>query len=110
LAKADLGIFETYLELVPQGLRETFWNMIKQEFDLTMKQIERATGVPILEHDATLARGIELRNPYVDPISYLQVELLRRLRSLDDEAPDEGLDDAVLISLIGISAGMRNTG
>ncbi len=110
LAKADMGIFETYMELVPKHLRETFWTMIKQEFDLTLKQVERATGVPLLEQDATLARGIELRNPYVDPISYLQVELLRRLRALDDEAPDDGLDDAVLISLIGISAGMRNTG
>lgn len=110
LAKADLSIFETYLRLVPEKLRDTFWTMIKQEFDLTLKQVERATGMPLLEHDPTLARGIELRNPYVDPISYLQVELLQRLRGLDDESPAEGLDEAVLISLIGISAGMRNTG
>jgi phosphoenolpyruvate carboxylase len=109
IAKADMGIFESYLELVPESLRETFWGMIKCEFDLTIEQIERATGVPLLEHDPTLARGIELRNPYVDPISYLQVELLRRLRHLDDEV-DDTLDNAVLISLIGISAGMRNTG
>jgi phosphoenolpyruvate carboxylase len=110
IAKADMGIFESYLELVPESLREFFWTMIRQEFDLTVTQIERATGVPLLEHDPTLARGIELRNPYVDPISYLQVELLRRLRDLDDDAIEDSLDNAVLISLIGISAGMRNTG
>jgi phosphoenolpyruvate carboxylase len=112
LAKADMGIFETYFELVPPDLRETFWTMIQDEYKLTLQQVSRATGSQLLEHDPTLARGIELRNPYVDPISYLQVELLRRLRNLPEEAEteQEGLDDAVLVSLIGISAGMRNTG
>lgn len=112
LAKADMGIFETYFELVPSHLRETFWKMIHDEYKLTLQQVSRVTGSQLLEHDPTLARGIELRNPYVDPISYLQVELLRRLRNLPEEAETEqvGLDDAVLVSLIGISAGMRNTG
>jgi phosphoenolpyruvate carboxylase len=112
LAKADMGIFETYFELVPVNLRETFWQMIHDEYTLTLQQVARVTGSQLLEHDPTLARGIELRNPYVDPISYLQVELLRRLRNLPEEAETEqvGLDDAVLVSLIGISAGMRNTG
>jgi phosphoenolpyruvate carboxylase len=112
LAKADMGIFETYFELVPTHLRATFWTMIQDEYKLTLQQVSRTTGSQLLEHDPTLARGIELRNPYVDPISYLQVELLRRLRNLPEEAEteQEGLDDAVLVSLIGISAGMRNTG
>lgn len=112
LAKADMGIFETYFELVPSHLRDTFWTMIHDEYTLTLQQVSRVTGSQLLEHDPTLARGIELRNPYVDPISYLQVELLRRLRNLPEEAETEqvGLDDAVLVSLIGISAGMRNTG
>lgn len=111
LAKADLGIFESYLELVPDDLRTTFWPIIHDEYELTVGQIERATGLGLLEHDATLTRAIDLRNPYVDPISYLQVELLKRLRNLPSESPErEDLDYAVLVSLLGISAGMRNTG
>lgn len=111
IAKADMGIFESYLELVEPALAKTFWTMIKDEFDLTVRQIERTTGVALLQNDATLVRGIELRNPYVDPISHLQVELIKRLRDLPSESPDKGnLDYAVLVSLIGIAAGMRNTG
>ncbi len=111
LAKADMDIFEGYLELVPQPLRERFWPMLRDEFALSVQQVEAATGSSLLEHDPTLARSIELRNPYVDPISLLQVELLRRLRSLPPESPErEDLEYAVLVSLVGISAGMRNTG
>lgn len=111
LAKADLDIFERYLELVPGRLRERFGSLIREEYAASVEQIERATGHGLLEHDPTLQRAIELRNPYVDPISYLQVELLRRLRALPAESPDQaGLEYAVLVSLLGISAGMRNTG
>lgn len=111
LAKADMNIFEGYLELVPDALRQRFWPMLRDEYARSVQQVEAATGTALLEHDATLARSIELRNPYVDPISLLQVELLRRLRSLPPESPDrEALEYAVLVSLVGISAGMRNTG
>ena len=111
LAKADLDIFERYLELVPEGPRQRFREVIHQEHARTVQQIERATGHGLLEHDPTLARSIELRNPYVDPISFLQVELLQRLRGLPEESPDrEGLEYAVLVSLLGVAAGMRNTG
>ncbi len=111
LAKADLGIFESYLELVPETLREVFWPLIRDEYALSLRQVERATGSALLEHDATLARAIELRNPYVDPISYLQVELLKRLRALPDDSEERiGLDYAVRVSLLGVAAGMRNTG
>ena len=111
LAKADMEIFETYFELVPERLKQTFWTLIKDEFDLSVKQIERSTGRGLLEKNSSLSRGIELRNPYVDPISYLQVELLKRLRNLHSESLDKpGLDYAVMVSLLGISAGMRNTG
>ena len=68
-------------------------------------------GQSLMGRDETLARAIELRNPYVDPLSYLQVELLGRFRSLPSESPErDGLDNALLVSLIGISAGLRNTG
>jgi phosphoenolpyruvate carboxylase len=111
LAKADMMIFRSYLDLVPADLRDTFWPLIEAEYAASVAHVERATGHGLLDHDPTLARSIELRNPYVDPLSYLQVELLNRLRSMPAYSPDRsGMEYAVLISLLGISAGMRNTG
>ena len=111
LAKADMGVFETYLELISEPLRDTFWPMIREEYGLSLEAVGRATGGGLLENDPTLERTIALRNPYVDPISYLQVELLRRLRTLPEEDSErEGLEYAVLVSLLGVAAGMRNTG
>ena len=63
------------------------------------------TGV-LLADDATLARSIALRNPYVDPISFLQIRLLRAYR----ERPDPVLRDAIRLSVNGIAAGLRVTG
>ena len=111
LAKADMGIFESYLVLLPGELSGRFWPQIKEEFARSVDAVSRATGASLLEHDPTLRRGIELRNPYVDPISYLQVELLKRLRASSEDAPErEALDYSVRVSLLGVSAGMRNTG
>jgi phosphoenolpyruvate carboxylase len=111
VAKADPGIFSAYLELVPVGLRDHFGPLILDELRLTEQQLHAASGSSLLDHDPTLARSIELRNPYVDPLSYLQVELLKRLRGLPEESPDRAeLEYAVLVSLLGISAGLRNTG
>ncbi len=110
LAKADMEIFETYLGLVSDELKD-FGPLIEDEFARSVEQVTKVTGQALLESDPTLQRGIDLRNPYVDPISYLQVELLCRLRSLpeDDEAK-EGLEEAVMLSLLGVAAGLRNTG
>lgn len=111
LAKADMTIFRSYLDLVPADVRDAFWPLIEEEYAASVRHVEQATGHGLLDHDPTLSRSIELRNPYVDPLSYLQVELLNRLRSLPAESPDRsGLEYAVLVSLLGISAGMRNTG
>jgi phosphoenolpyruvate carboxylase len=112
LAKADMRIFEAYTALVPDGgLRERFWQAVHGEYERSVAAVTRVTGQPLLEGDSTLARTIDLRNPYVDPISYLQVELLGRLRTLPKESRDrEELEYAVLVSLTGVSAGMRNTG
>ncbi len=112
LAKADLGIFSAYLQLVPEAQREPFGSLVEGEFAASVAQVKKITGHELLEGDPTLLRGIELRNPYVDPISYLQVELLRRLRRLPEGESDEkqGLEEAVMMSLLGIATGLRSTG
>jgi phosphoenolpyruvate carboxylase len=119
LAKADLGIFRAYLDLVPAPLRERFWPIIQSEHRLTVATVTAATGRVPAEHDPTLQRSIDLRNPYIDPLSFLQVELLERLRRETTVGEAAGaqrgdartaLEDAVLVSLLGVSAGMRNTG
>lgn len=59
----------------------------------------------LVENGSVLRRSIDVRNPYVDPINLVQVELLRRMRAGDDSA-----GDALMVTLNGIAAGMRNTG
>jgi phosphoenolpyruvate carboxylase len=111
LAVADLAIFERYArELVGEpALRERFVPRIVDEHAQTV-----AAVLSILEHDRllagdpTLARSIELRNPYVDPISFLQLRLLRDYRANPNRDPK--LRDAIRLSINGIAAGLRVTG
>ena len=112
LAKSDLGVFAAYLELVPEPLRARFGARVHEEHERSLAALRIAFGgAEGVEADTTLRRAIDLRNPYVDPLSFLQVDLLRRLRSLPAESADRpALEDAVLVSLLGISAGMRTTG
>jgi phosphoenolpyruvate carboxylase len=108
LAKADLGIAKLYSELAGD-LHEQFYPIIKSEFDLTRDLIlEYSDHEALLEGDVTLQRAIMLRNPYVDPMSLMQVDLLKRWRASDRE--DEALFDALLASVNGIAQGMQNTG
>ncbi|HET8986164.1 MAG TPA: phosphoenolpyruvate carboxylase, partial [Trueperaceae bacterium] len=111
LAKADMDVFDSYLTLVDEPARTTYGDLIHGEFALAVEQLALATGHRLLDNDPVLARSVALRNPYIDPISHLQVELIRRLRAASDETPSrDALEYAVLVSLIGISAGMRTTG
>ncbi len=111
LAKADMEVFRSYLTLAPDPLARRFGGDVLEEYELSVAQVERAAGSRLLANDPVLARSIELRNPYVDPISHLQVELLRRLRASPEGSIDrQPLSYAVRVSLVGISAGMRTTG
>ena len=111
LAKSDMGIFRAWLRLVPDGLRARFGEMILSEYDLTLRLVGAVTGADLIDTDPTLVRSVQLRNPYVDPISYLQVELLSRLRSLpEDSAERAQLEYSMMVSLQGVSAALRNTG
>jgi len=109
LAKADLSIARQYAALVEDpALRERVWKIVVDEFARTHAMLLRVSGQrELLENNPVLARSIRLRNPYVDPMSFIQVELLRRKRG--DEA-NENLDYSLAATINGISAGLRNTG
>lgn len=82
--------------------------LYSRTWERTKDAVLRVTGQSaLLEQNPVLARSIRLRNPYVDPMSVIQVELLRRKRS---DVTDAGLDDALAATINGISAGLRNTG
>ena len=109
LAKADFGIAKLYASLVPdEGLRNRVYNTLEAEFQLTTQMVLSITGqLALLERNPVLEHSIKLRNPYVDPLSLLQVELIRRKRQ-GESSPE--LDRAITATINGISAGLRNTG
>ncbi len=108
IAKSDLGIAEFYSKL-SGDLHEKFFPLILSEFELTRDIIlEYTEHESILEGDFTLQRAIALRNPYVDPISFMQVDLLKRWRASNHE--DEEVFDALLATVNGIAQGLQNTG
>jgi len=111
LAKADLGVARTYLRLVPAELAERFFPVIAQAFTETCTLLEETRGAPLLAYHPVLARQINLRNPYVDPLSAVQVALLARYRMLPPDAPERAaLERPLLLSILGIAAGLRNAG
>jgi phosphoenolpyruvate carboxylase len=114
LAKSDFGIARLYAALVEDAaLRDRVYTVLKTEFDLTQKMVLAVTGQQrLLETNAVLERSIRLRNPYVDPMSLLQVELIRRKRAAaaNGEADSPELNRAISATINGISAGLRNTG
>jgi phosphoenolpyruvate carboxylase len=109
LAKADFGIARLYASLVRDaGLRERVFTTLETEFKRTRRMILAVTEQQeLLERNQVLANSIRLRNPYVDPLSLLQLELLHRKRSGEQSAE---LDRAISATINGISAGLRNTG
>jgi len=109
MAKADIAIARLYASLVlDQGLRERVWNLIVDEFERTRRMLLRIKQQErLLEKNLVLSRSIKWRNPYVDAMSLIQVELLRRKQAGDDS--DE-LNRALGATINGIAAGLHNTG
>ncbi|NVN90540.1 MAG: phosphoenolpyruvate carboxylase [Desulfuromonadales bacterium] len=109
LTKVDLSLAGLYAELVgDRDLRERVFGMVSDEFLRTKRMILRITGHgELLENIPALARSLKLRNPYVDPLSLIQIELLRRRRGGEE---DTELDFVLAATINGIAAGLRNTG
>ena len=113
LAKSDLRISEKYTSLVSNPrARERLWSRISDEHDTCVGALLAITGNQnLLDDSPVLQRSICLRNPYVDPLSYIQVALLRRLRALSADSPErEDVLNVLLLSISGVSSGMLNTG
>jgi len=109
LAKVDLPLAQRYAGLVgDHALGERVFTLLEKEFLLTRKMILQITGQQqLLETNPDLAHSLRLRNPYIDPMSLIQIELLRRKYS-GKSSPE--LDYVMAASVSGIASGMRNTG
>jgi len=109
MAKADLGIAREYSTLVKDAaLRQRIFSMLEEEFLRTRQMILRITGQrELLARNRVLARSIRLRNPYVDPMSLIQVELLRRKQQGRQSGE---LEYPLGATINGIAAGLHNTG
>ena len=107
LAKSSLEIAEGYLRLVPEELRpRTYWDLIAREHERTVEAVLAVVEARrLLDRHPVVQRSIELRNPDVDPMNAIQVELIAAFR-----AGDESARLPLLRSIAGIAAALRNTG
>jgi phosphoenolpyruvate carboxylase len=109
ITKVDLHLAALYAGLVSDSdLRQRVFGMISEEYQRTRRIILKIRGQrELLERNPTLARSLRLRNPYVDPLSLIQIELLRRRRAGRENAE---IDFVLAATINGIASGLRNTG
>ncbi len=113
LGKSDMGIARLYADLVKdKGIRERVYGAIEAAFAETVHWAIQVSGQKaILDNEPLLQRSIRLRNPYVDPLNFIQLRLLRELRGNGlDNAAQERAQHALFITINGIAAGLKNTG
>lgn len=109
LAKSDLGLAARYSELVEdEELRRRVFDKIAAEHERTIRMHELITGQDdLLADNPALARSVFNRFPYLEPLNHLQVELLRRFRSGDE---DELVQRGILLTMSGLASALRNSG
>ncbi len=107
--RADLSIASCYAELVEDAdLRKKIFGRIETEWKLAVEALEMITDRPVGESGSTdRAAALRRRSPYLDPLNHMQVEMLRRVRSGQDE---ERIMRGLLLSINGVASGLRNTG
>lgn len=113
VAKADMGIAELYASLVTdERIRSAIFGQIRAEHERTCRTLSAVLGqAELLDNSPVIKRSIERRNPYVDPLNFIQVALLHDLRRLQPDTPEhEAVMRAVLATISGIAAGMKTTG
>ena len=114
LLKADMDIASLYVELIPdQKLSGEIFGSIRAEYDRTRDAVLSISGhMDLLETEPVTQNSVQLRNPYVDPLNYIQVEMLRRVRALPDSESVEAqsIREVIGLTINGIAAGLRNTG
>jgi phosphoenolpyruvate carboxylase len=115
LAKTDLYIAEQYAQLALAAVRDKIFTLIRDEFKLTVKMVLSITDRPhLLANQPVLAESIRLRNPYVDPLNYLQIHFLARWRGRARRpgraAPTEPMRRLLALTVNGIAFGMKSTG
>jgi phosphoenolpyruvate carboxylase len=108
LAKTDLSIAKRYVDRLVAPEHRHLFSVIDDEYRLTVDEVSRLTDRAVLGSNPVLARTLEVRNIYLDPINYMQVSLLERSRRHGSDDPQ--LQRALLLTVNGIAAGMRNTG
>jgi phosphoenolpyruvate carboxylase len=114
LLKADMEISALYVDLVPdRKLANEVFSTIRAEYERTREAVlSISQHSTLLELEPVTRQAVQLRNPYVDPLNYVQVETLRRLRALPapEGAEAEALREVMAITINGIASGLRNTG
>ena len=114
LLKADMDIAALYADLVTdRDLAAVLFNDIRDEYKRTREMILSISGhKTLLELEPVTQNAVHLRNPYIDPLNYIQVEMLRRLRTFSDPHNPEAnsLREVVFLTINGIAAGLKNTG
>lgn len=111
VAKGDAVIAREYLSLVEPSLAERFFPRLEAAFQQARALLEDTLEGSLLGHHPALEQQVALRNPYIDPISRVQVELLRRYRAAEPGSPEHArLERPLMLSLVGIAAGLRNAG
>jgi len=107
LAKTDLDVASRYVQQLVKPTHQHLFDRIREEFERTVTEVERLTGTGVLDRLPILQRTLAVRDYYLDPLNLLQMTLLARRRAGET---DPTLERALLLTVNGIAAGMRNTG